>query len=53
MFDGTRAGPGVVVMDGKRIREVVFGQAQVGAGEVVDVRGRPSFLASLIFTSTP
>jgi imidazolonepropionase-like amidohydrolase len=44
VFDGTRAGRGAVVIEGDRVRQVVFGDAELGAeaggGEVVDVSGK-------------
>lgn len=40
MFDGSRGGPGVVVIEGDRIKEIVFGEATVSAGQVIDVTGK-------------
>jgi imidazolonepropionase-like amidohydrolase len=40
VFDGTRAGVGTVVIDGDRVKDVVFGEAHVGSGTVVDVTGK-------------
>ncbi|APR74870.1 amidohydrolase [Minicystis rosea] len=40
VFDGVRKGRGTVVMEGKKVREIVFGDAPVTAGEVVDVAGK-------------
>lgn len=40
VFDGTRSGAGVVVIEGDRVKEVVFGDPEVAAGEIVDTRGR-------------
>lgn len=40
VFDGRRSGPGTVVIEGERVREVVFGEAQATSGEVLDVRGK-------------
>lgn len=40
VFDGSRSGPGVVVIEGDRIKEVVFGDPPVSAGHVVDVGGK-------------
>ena len=40
VFDGTRGGIGTVVIEGTRVRRVVFGEAHAIAGEVVDVTGQ-------------
>lgn len=40
VFDGARAGIGTVVLDGDRVEDVVFGEAHVGSGTVVDVTGK-------------
>jgi imidazolonepropionase-like amidohydrolase len=39
VFDGSRSGTGVVVIEGDHVRDVVFGDPEVLAGEVVDARG--------------
>lgn len=40
VFDGARAARGAVVLEGERVREVVFGDVHIAAGEVVDVTGK-------------
>ncbi|AUX45820.1 amidohydrolase [Sorangium cellulosum] len=42
VFDGTRAGRGAVVIEGDRVRQVVFDEREIEAagGEVVDVTGK-------------
>ncbi|WP_437275765.1 amidohydrolase family protein [Sorangium sp. So ce375] len=44
VFDGTRAARATVVIEGERVRQVVFGDAELGVeamgGEVVDVAGK-------------
>lgn len=40
VFDGTDAAVGTVVIEGATIREVVLGDVEVTAGEVVDVTGK-------------
>ncbi len=39
VFDGARAGRGTVVIEGERVKEVVFGDTAATAGEVIDVTG--------------
>jgi imidazolonepropionase-like amidohydrolase len=40
VFDGTRAGRGVVVIEGDRVKEVAFGDPKIAAGEMVDAAGK-------------
>ena len=40
VFDGARKGRGTVVMEGAKVREIVFGDAAVTAGDVIDVTGK-------------
>jgi imidazolonepropionase-like amidohydrolase len=40
VFDGSRAGRGTVVIEGDKVKEVVFGDSTVVAGDVVDVTGK-------------
>lgn len=40
VFDGQRSGVGTVVIEREQVREVVFGEARVTAGEAVDMRGK-------------
>jgi len=40
VFDGSRYGRGVVVIEGDKIRNVAFGDAQIAEGKVIDVSGK-------------